>query len=143
MRHFILTSTSFTGSLEYKYCDNGYLIWFQYNALASDSQRNWLLSNMPLTVSGFNEVVSKAKSFKVEEIQLDLSFDAFWEQYGHKINKKRCLPLYNKLSTEKRMQCIKSIVPYKRYLARTNYRNKTDPENYLRKEMYLNDWNKL
>lgn len=111
MRHFILTSTSFTGSTEYKYCEAGYLIWFRYDAIMTKEQREWLLSHMPLTIRGFEDVVGKSKTLKVEEVQVDLSFEAFWEAYSHKINKKRCVPIYNKLSTDKRMKCIQSIVP--------------------------------
>lgn len=143
MRHFILTSTAFTGSIEYKYCQEGYLIWFMYNASMSIDARHYVLTKMPLNIRGFEDLLGKSKTLQVEEVQVDLSFDAFWEAYSHKINKKRCVPIYNKLSTDKRMKCIQSIAPYKKYLNRTNYRNPTDPENYLRKEMYLNDWNKL
>lgn len=143
MKHFVLTSTAFAGNIEYKYCDEGYLIWFSYQATMSSTQRDYALTKMPLTISGFEALIGNSKTLKVEEIQLDLSFDAFWEAYGNKINKKRCQPLFEKLNTDNRLLCIKSIASYKRYLNKTNFRNPVDPENYLRKEMYLNDWNKL
>lgn len=143
MKHYILTSPKFAGSIEYKYCDEGYLTWFSYQATMSSKQREYALTKMPLTINGFQDLIGNSDTLKVEEILLDFSFDAFWESYANKINRKRCEPIYNKLTNEKKLQCIKSIASYKRYLRKTNFRNEVDPENYLKREMYLNDWNKL
>ncbi len=143
MRHFILTSTSFTGSVEYKYCDEGYLVWFNYQATMTGTQRDKILIKMPLTIRGFEDLVALSKSLKVEEVAEDITFDAFWAAYGHKVNRQRCIPLFDKLSTENRRKCIRSVAPYLKYLARTNFRSKADPETYLRKQMYLNEWSKL
>lgn len=143
MRHFVVTSTAFSGHIEYKFCDEGYLVEFIYQATMTAKQRDYALTKMPLTIQGFEELKGNSTTIKVEEVLQDLSFDAFWELYNNKINKKRCVPLYDKLNIEKRRLCIQSIPNYMVYLKKTNFRNQADPETYLRKEMYLNNWQKL
>lgn len=142
MRHFILTSSKFSGQVSYKYCDSGYLIEFRYEATMNDQQRNWLLSKMPLTIAGFEALIANSDTVKVEEVMLDLSFESFWKTYPHKRNPQRCKPLWEKMSEKNKLQCLQSIEPYKRYVQRRGIAHK-DPEGYLRGQEYLNDFNKL
>jgi hypothetical protein len=143
MRHFILTSTNFTGQVEYKFSDDSYLISFKYEANMTDQQRVQLLKLMPLTVRGFEDLVAAGKTLKVEEVQQSLDFDAFWNAYDKKINRKRCQPLWDKLSNADKLRCLHSIPPYKRYLHRTNFRAQKDPDGYLRDRLFETEWKKL
>lgn len=143
MKHYILTSSKFAGSVQYKYCDEGFLVWFQYDAAMSDAQRIYTLQKMPLTLQGFQDLMGTSKTVKIEEVMPDLSFDAFWNAYDKKINRKRCEPLWNKLKDHERMQCLKSIPQYVKYLTRTNYRAKKDPDGYLRDRLFETEWHRL
>lgn len=143
MKHFILTSPQFTGSVTYKYCDAGYLIYFSYDATMRDDQREHVLVKMPLTLAGFNEVIGKSKTAKIEEVPEDISFDAFWEAYGKKINRKRSEPLYNKLSDADKMLCMRCLPQYDKYLARTGFRAKKDPDGFLRDRFFETNFNTL
>ncbi|MCZ2129290.1 MAG: hypothetical protein LC109_03385 [Bacteroidia bacterium] len=143
MRHFILTSTSFTGQIEYKYCNEGYLISFKNEAALSAVQREKILVKMPLTIAGFNNLIAISKTLTVQEIEQDLGFDSFWNLYDKKINRKRCEPLWNKLKDADRLRCMQNIPVYKRYLQRTNFRAQKDPDGYLRDRLFETEWNKI
>lgn len=142
MKHYILTSSKFDGQIVYKYDAAGYLVYFSYEAEMNEEQRTWALTKMPLTASGFTDMVGKSTTVKVQEIKQDLGFDAFWEAYDHKLNRKRCEPLWNKMNEKNRLLCLNSIRAYNKYLERTGIRKK-DPEGYLKNEMYHNDYHKL
>ncbi len=143
MKHFILTSTQFEGQVVYKYDTDGYLVYFSYEADMSQAQREHVLRKMPLTLQGFHDLLGKSKTASIEEVPQSLDFDTFWEAYGHKVKRKRCEPLWKKMSEAERMQCMKSIPVYIRYLGRSGYRGKKDPDGYLRDRMWETDWNKI
>lgn len=143
MKHFILTSTAFTGSIEYKYCEDGYLISYKYDATMSQKQREFILRKMPLTIHGFQDLIGKSKTLNVEEVQTDMSFDNFWNLYDKKINRKRCMPIWDKLSDADKLKCLNSIAQYIKYLHRTGYRDQKDPDGYLRDRLFETEWNKI
>jgi hypothetical protein len=142
MKHYILTSPNFKGQISYKFSDDGYLTYFYYEATMNEKQRDWLLTKMPLTIRGFEDMVSSSAVVKIQEVKIGLEFEDFWNTYPHKRNKHRCEPLWDKMNDKHRLQCLLSLEPYKRYLERTRIRHK-DPEGYLRGKEFLNDWNKL
>lgn len=143
MRHYILTSSAFAGYIEYKFSDDSFLISFRYEANMTDQQRIKILTMMPLTIRGFEDLVAVSKTLKVEEVKQDLSFEAFWNAYDKKINRKRCEPLWNKLKDPERLICLNNIPIYKRYLQRTNFRAQKDPDGYLRDRLFETEWNKI
>jgi hypothetical protein len=141
MKHFILTSTKFTGQLEYKYDTLGYLIYFEYNATMTLEQQKYILQKMPLALANLRELVQGNSTVSIVEVPADISFEYFWKKYNNKVNRKRAEPLYNKLSDKTKLAVLDSIDPYLRYLFRTGYRGQKDPDGYLRDEMYKTDWN--
>jgi hypothetical protein len=76
----------------------------------------------------------------VVQVAYTISFEEFWNAYGKKINRKRCEPLWNKLSHSQQLFCVQGIRPYDAFLKRESWRTKADPENYLRNQMWDNEW---
>lgn len=138
---YILKSKSFTGSVIFGY-KNDMLCLFNNESEMIDEQIKWLLPNLPLSKSCLADFQKKVKG-SVEIVPPDTSFGAFWESYGKKINKKRCMPLWNKLKESDRIMCLMSLTSYDGYLKRANGRAKLDPENYLKRESYHTNWNTI
>ncbi len=130
----------FKGSVEFGFSDEDFLIYFHNDSEMNAEQQMWLLNKVPRTIHLINELATTIKG-KLEEIPVDLSFDAFWTKYGKKINRKRCEPLWKKLKDTERMQALRSIEPYKAYLQRSGFRGQLDPENYLKNGSYETNWN--
>lgn len=143
MKHYILTSSKFEGSVTFKYDESGYLVSYEYNAEMSEDMRVYMLRRLPLTEDSFQYMIRDSKSAKVEEVPEDLSFDAFWNAYNFKHNRKRCEPLWKKMSMEDKMLCLKSIVAYNRYLKRNSWLNKKHPDGYLSNQYYHTPWDKM
>lgn len=87
--------------------------------------------------------LSSTANFKITEIPADLTFERFWNTYDHKINKKRCIPLYNKLSDADKFLAITKIKDYKSYLSWQQWRGTLDPEKWLRDRQFETEWKKL
>jgi hypothetical protein len=64
----------------------------------------------------------------------------FWQLYDKKINRKRCEPLWDKLSKNKQVAAWAGINAYNKFLQANSWRKKADPESYLKNEMWENEW---
>jgi len=77
------------------------------------------------------------------EMDIELDFEAdFWKPYGHKINKDRCLKEWKVMTVPERAMAVTRLHAYLRYLSRKGT-GKADPENYLKKKYYKNDYDNL
>ena len=150
MKKYVLTSDMFTGQVTFGYNENGYLVYYNNESDWTDTQFDWFYRVhidtesiwLPLFSTNIQVLSQKIKG-KLTEVPPDLSFEAFWNAYGRKINRKRSEDIYKKLSDAKRLKCILSIKPYLDYLSRVKWRNQADPDTYLRQEMYDSNWNQL
>lgn len=138
---YTLTSAKFTGKLVFGYTD-GLLTYFENGAEMQETGYRWILDHFPINPEILKKMADAIPG-KMEVVPDDLSFEAFWNAYGKKANRHRCEPLWKKLSEADRIECLSSIKPYDNYLKRVNYRAKLDPENYLKKEAFRNNWNQL
>ncbi|MGY6521990.1 MAG: hypothetical protein ACXIUD_09695 [Mongoliitalea sp.] len=138
---YTITAAKFTGKLVFGY-SNGLLTYFENAAEMKDANYRWILENMPLIPEQLKKLADAIPA-KMEVVPEDLSFDAFWNAYNKKANRHRCEPLWAKMSDADRIECLSSIKPYDAYLKRVSYRAKLDPENYLKKEAYRNQWSSL
>lgn len=148
MRKFSITSQEFEGEIFVEYNEFGVLDYFdarltKFNGAAIGALLNKLpkdiSKNPKKTLQDFLDSLTK----KVHMAECSATFDAFWEAYGKKINKKRTEKLWNKLSEKNKLAAIRSIAQYDRFLKyKEPGRAKADPETYLRNEMFFNEWNK-
>lgn len=142
MKRFQLTSSLFQGSVLFGYNDEGWLTFLKNDAEFTDKQHAWLFSEgrFPARIELVAALVSKIRG-TLSELAPDISFDAFWELYDKKINRKRTEPLYKKLPEEEMLKAINAVKPYQKYCQRIN-RGIADPEKYIRYAYYETDWTK-
>ncbi len=148
MRKFSITSDHFEGEITIAYNEKGVI------NLVDTTDSEFTVKNMirlfkilPKELgSDSNKTLntfSVTSKLHIVEIFGDLSFKRFWDTYGHKVNRKRCLPLYEKLDDKSKSLAISRIAPYKRYLTWTKYRGIMDPEKWLRDQQFETEWHKL
>lgn len=141
MKKYVLTSASFIGNVVFGYNEDNLLVYYDNNSEMDCNQHTWLLRNLPKDSIVLDTIKTKIKG-SIEELPEDIDFDTFWDKYGRKLNRKRCEPLWKKMSDADKLCAIRNIKPYEEYLQRTGFRGKCDPENYLKKEYHLVDWKK-
>lgn len=141
MNKYLLTSKAFVGSVVFGYRD-GILTLFENDTEMTYEQIKWCAEHLPTHEEQLEELRRVIKG-SIQEVPPATDFDTFWQTYGKKINKKRCEPLWKKLTEADRALAIMSVRAYDGYLKRSNGRAKMDPENYLRKESFRNEWNSL
>lgn len=140
MRKYIITSPNFTGQVEILFDENGLLqtVDFRQCSIKHPAAIETFKSTIPATIKQLEDAFKGTKA-TIIEADYEVSFDDFWEKYNKKINKKRCLPLWAKLTKAKQIKAIAGITRYDRFLQQTT-RGKLDPENYLRNEAWENEW---
>lgn len=143
MRKFILSSSKFSGHIEliYKPSEHDFVldsINFQHAQLTIQ-QRNYFKTSCPVLLRLLRQFVEELHFTCVEQ-EILITFDAFWDSYKKKINRKRCEPLWAKLSAAERLAALNGIQAYERYLQRESWRTKADPEKYLRDRYWENEW---
>jgi hypothetical protein len=141
MTKYILTSEMFTGHLVFGYAVDGKLSYFSNEATLADNHYDWLARNFPLQLSALPVLKGNKGTATITEVPPDLSFDAFWNGLpkGKKINRKRCLTLWDKMNEATQMLAIAKWSEYEKFCHK-NSRILADPETYLIKEYYLNEW---
>lgn len=142
MTKYIFTSERFTGSVVFGYDDEfNVLTYYKVEAEMNDKQLSYLLSNLPfhkVNIAGF----AKAVKGVLQEEPADISFDAFWDAYDKKVNRKRAEPIYKKLADQERLMAIVAIKAYKKYCGQSG-RAIADPEKFLRDRYFDTDWRGL
>lgn len=154
MKKILVTGESFTGTVTVMYGDSGMGadIWPPIvsvdlaGAMLGDKQKAFLLSHAPLHYGpGFEQewgVEPGKLHFVTEDYELDFERD-FFVPYCKPVNKARCLKLWANMSIAKRHMAVGRRPAYDRHLERNQWKSKADPETYLKKEMYLNDYDKI
>lgn len=141
MKKYILTTEKLQGAITVGYDLNSLVVFFHNEAEMDAKQKTWLLNNFPFTEEQLTQLKEKING-QLEEVPTEISFDVFWEKYGKKVNKIRCQAIWKKMNERERMQAVLNIWVYDRYLIRTGFRAKADPEKYLSAEYYKVDWSK-
>lgn len=143
-KKYIITGKRFSGQVVLGYDQDSFLrLLDATEAQMTSKQLHYLLAHLPRTESKLEALVQQANGMKLTKVPIAIDFDSFWEAYGKKVNRKRCEPLWAKLSDAKRSACMMSLEPYANFLRRNEGRAKLDPENYLKRYAFENDWNAL
>lgn len=141
MRRFIITSPKFKGQAELIYNDEGVLCLVDLMQAGMDAATVHHFKNAaPPTIDHLVGGSAFTKSTTVVEVDFVITFEMFWQRYDKKINRKRCEPLWEKLSKPKQVAAWAGIDAYSKFLQVNNWRKKADPETYLRNEMWENEW---
>ena len=141
MKKYILTAPKMTGAITVGFDVHSYVVFYHNEADLDERQKRWLLNNFPFTEQHLTKL-KELLNGQLEEVATEITFEVFWEKYGKKINKKRCEAVWKKMTDTQKAHAVLNIWVYDRYLTRTGFRAKVDPEKYLGSEYYLNDWSK-
>ena len=136
MAAYRFTSKLFQGVIFFEYAD-GVLVTFEKKAQLTQEQHNYFAKNFPFFEE--NLAVFAGKSGKIEHVEQDLSFDAFWNYYGQKINKLRTEPIWQKLTKADRAAVFAAIPKYK-YHCKIKGIAMANPENYLRDRRFEDEY---
>ena len=138
MKQFLLEGKKTGIEMVFKFDSNAYLTAFEVFAEMTDTQRIWMYQNMPKTIADLRRLqTANPSTIKITEMELDLSFDLFWNTYAHKVgNKTRAKKLWEKLPNKERVKAINWHREYCRQLTITTH-GKMNPETYL----YQARWN--
>ncbi len=141
MRKFLITSPHFRGTAEILYREDGVLVKIdlsqcEMNIGITDAFKKKVPAHL-------NDIETAFKDTKATVIEADfeVTFEMFWNAYNKKINRKRCEPIWNKLSKPKQVKAYYGIKQYDKYLKVESWRQKADPDTYLRNETFENEYN--
>lgn len=120
---YTVKSQNDTHIWEFQYDLNGHLRAFKIlEGELSAKQMKWLFAqaNFPANESIMKTIWMKnlKENFEIIVGAPDLSFDAFWNAYNHKIKKVVSEKAWNRLSKKDRMEAIKGVKPYDNFLKR-------------------------
>lgn len=141
----VCTSPKFEGEMRIIYGDDMLLQVVNVQGTTMDEQQiGYLIRLVPVRFTDNNAFLSAfgKASLTVVSDDYEVTFDEFWDAYGHKVNRNRCEPLWGKLTKPERVRAFVGVKIYLRYLQRVT-RAKADPEKYLKDKYWLTEWSKL
>ena len=136
MKIFHLTSTAFTGYIEFVFNDNSLLEKYEIVADLSEKQQVYLLKNMPMEIIELDKL--KSSTVTLTEMNQEINFDIFWTRYDEKIrsSKKKALAKWNKMSAGEQTRAFRFITKYESNILPGTY--KKYAETYLNAELWNN-----
>lgn len=140
MRRFLITSTAYAGDAEVLYDADGRLV--RMDVSRTNMPVKWVKvfkEKVPAHVDELQTVFAKS-NITVVEADYQVSFAEWWAKYDRKINKKRCEPLWEKMSKTDQVKAFVGVEAYNRHLKKESWRSKADPEKYLRDRYWENEW---
>ncbi|MBS1641330.1 MAG: hypothetical protein JST94_11880 [Bacteroidetes bacterium] len=142
MRRFLISNADkFEGTAEIIYNNAGLLCKIDLTQCVMDGNIIEQVKRViPFNISLFVEAKWCGVGTTVVEGDYEINFEMFWAKYNKKINKKRALAIWNKINKTEQVKSYYGIEPYDKYLKETKWRNKADPDTYLRNEMYDNEY---
>lgn len=145
MRKFIITSSGYTGEVHIVYGADALLMIIDFShAELNAEQVYWFKEHIPpmYFADTFAGHLHSSK-LTIVEGSYELTFDMFWAKYDHKINKKRCEPLWVKMGKTKQVKAYHGLTAYLSYLAKRPWQTQANPETYLKEEYWETDWTKV
>jgi hypothetical protein len=142
MRRFLITNPNvFTGEAEVVYDANCRLVKIDVsNTDMSLNMVSKFKEHIPASFVHLEGII-KNSTATIVETTMRIDFEQWWREYDKKINKKRCIPLFEKLSDSDTVFALMGIKPYKKYLKSLSYaRPMADPEKYIRDRYWENEW---
>lgn len=136
-KKYILTSALIKGEIVFKYNLKGYLSSVEIAASGLSLEIfNWIWNHLPKTTKEIAEYIAKAKNFTIQEIPEDLSFERFWEEYGHKVGKKTMTQnAWKKMSQADKIACL-LYIPKLRKIKASEGTQMPYPSTYLNQKYW-------
>ena len=114
---YALTSTAWTGEILLSYNASYFLTNLDISmAELSEQQHMWFLKNMPRELAELQQLVSKLDTLTLTQVELDITFDMFWDRYNEKIrsSKKKALTAWKRLPKAEQTKAFNYIVTYQK-----------------------------
>jgi hypothetical protein len=110
---YIIETPRFGGHIIITYADNGILCAFeQHTDISNTAQLMELMSKVPITERSARHLLTNSK-VKITQVPTDLSFEAFWNKYDHKVSsKKKCEKIWNAMSEADRLLAMIKLTRY-------------------------------
>ncbi len=139
MRKFLIThKTHWSGTIDVLY-NNDILIRVDFqNAIIKSNVIKEFLQRLSPTI----EQISKELGEKcvITESDFEITFEDFYNAYNNKVSKKRALAIWIKLNKADQLGAYLGIKPYNKFLTSTGFRQKADPDTYLRNRYWENEY---
>ena len=141
MNKYIITSPHFSGQVEATYIESELVLLDFRQSNIKGSFKNAFKSKLAVNEDGIGGCFD-AKSVEIIKSEVEVSFEMFWDKYKKKVNQKRCIPLWNKLSKTDKVKAYLGIDKYFKWLGRPDnqWRSKLDPETYLRDRRWEDEY---
>ena len=141
MRLFKITNPKFQGEVDVLYNDNSLSKIDFANARMNFDVQQSLKTKIPVTLEAFSTGTWCGNDTTIVEANYEILFKDFWVAYDKKINKIRAENIWDKLTPTKKIKALIGVKPYDKFLKKEQWgRAKADPENYLRNEMWENEY---
>jgi len=140
MRRFLITSPAWQGNAELLFDDSEKLVMLSVQDTNITPVTLLVFKEKaPVTI---HEMKSAFEGTKVTIVEADfeVSFEMFWKKYNKKINKFRCIKIWDKMEKTMQVKAYFGIDAYHKYLKHESWRSKADPETYLRNQYWDNEY---
>ena len=139
MRKFMMTSSEFNGEVILEYDNKGRLARLDMSNTDLDiEQRHYLKAKVACNV--LNVAAKFDSRTLIVEADYEVDFETFWAAYKKKINKIRCVNIWRKLSKTDQVKAWAGIEKYEAFLKGLGWREKADPDTYLRNRYWENEY---
>jgi hypothetical protein len=141
MRKYIITSPAFTGEIHVLYGTDDKLVLIDFmKSDLTEEQINYFKTQLPALYSEkFKESFGSSRLAILEE-GFRVTFEQFWNRYETKINRIRAEKQWNKLSEADQVNAFVKYALYDRHLKLNPWKNKVDPERYLKDRYWESEW---
>jgi len=133
----------------FKYDLNGHLKAFEISeGQLNGAQMKWLFAdaNFPAQESLMTSLWMKdpryLKIFEIDRSPANLSFDALWNLYDHKMKRYESVVKFAKLKEADVIRCFIAVPEYKKYLVRTGVAQ-TNLAKFIHQRYFLDDWSNV
>lgn len=141
MKRFLITNPKFNGTAEIIYNSAGLLIIIDLANCVMDKIQIAYFKKLVPTI--MDDLLNN-NPFSVDTLiiasELVVTFEMFWNAYQKKINRKRAEVLWVKLSKMEQVQAYSAVNAYLKFLQKTPWRSKADPDTYLRDKFFHNEY---
>jgi hypothetical protein len=143
MKRFIITSPKFTGEINVLYGLDDKLQFIDFMKCdLTEEQITFFKTKLPVFYTESFKDAFGTSRLDVVEHGYKVSFEQWWDKYDLKRNRERCLKLWKNLSEADQVNAFFKLGMYERYLMLQQWRTKAEPDTYLRKRYWDNDWSK-
>jgi len=117
---------------------DGLISLFEISGDYTADQHRFVMGNIPIVIDGIKRF-DKSK-FTIEEVPMDLSWEYFWDAYGHKVGKKKMAEsAWTKLDDATRIKVLISLPRYDAHLKATGIQ-KAHATTFINQEYYDNEY---